>query len=57
MGTNLKDPETGERRDGGKLGRDHLPKSIDDAKERIKLVFKYKEEYDRDAIEYVITEL
>ena len=56
-GMSLKDPTSGKPRDIGKLGLDDSCKDRAEAKERLRLFFKYQDGYDMALLNYVISEL
>ena len=56
-GMNLKDPKTGKPRDGGKYGKSKPPRTSVEAEFFLENFFKYEGLPDKDAINFVITEL
>ena len=56
-GMNLKDAKTGQPRHGGKYGKKLPPRDIVHAQDYLEKFFMHKNDYDYDAINYVIGEL
>ena len=54
---NLKDPRTGNPRNGGKTGKSNPPKDIVEAQDYLERFFTNKNDYDYDALNFVIGEL
>ena len=56
-GMNLKDPRTGNPRNGGKTGKSNPPKDIVEAQDYLERFFTNRNDYDYDALNFVIGEL